>query len=406
MSETSPAGAAAGRDGPAVTEALEQEVAELLDLARVHLGMDVAFLGRFEGGRRTVEVASAEDDATVAALTGTSDVRERTYCELIADGSLAAVTTDTATDDRLTALAVTHELRIGSYLGVPVVRPDGTVWGTVCAYTHDDVPGLGDGDAGALRFVAGIVQQRLAAITEEAAERDDAAAAIDALLADGEPRMLGQAVVDLGDGSVVGVEALARFSSGPPDEVFRLAALGERSLDLELRAAAAALEAVDHLPASTWLSCNVSSHTAADTRFHELLTAVDAHRVVVEVTEHERHDDPGAVLAALTRLRELGARIAMDDVGAGWSGLERALRLKPEILKLDRALITGLHDEHDKQALVRAFVAFAESVDALVVAEGIEQDVERQELHALGVRLGQGWLLGRPTPLPLPDVAT
>lgn len=386
---------------------IEHEIAALLELARLHLDMDVVFLGRFDDTDRTIEVAAAADPATAASLTGTSTPREETYCQLIAAGELDHVTRDTSTVQRLARLDVTRELRIGSYLGVPVVEADGSVWGTVCSYTHEPAPHLIESDAGALRFIADLISTRVAAITDAGSERGRAAATIDELLAEGDLAMVGQPIVALDDGTVVGTEALARFPNAPPTEVFALAALGERSTELELAAIRSAATAIPLLPGDRWLSCNVSLRTASDPRFDAMIAALEravTNRLVLEVTEQERLADERTAGATLEVPRRLGARIAMDDIGAGWSGLERALRIEPEILKLDRALITAVHADRHKQALVTAICAFADAVGATVVAEGIEVPDERSALRDLGVPLGQGWLLGRPTPLPVPGL--
>lgn len=384
-------------------ELLAVEVTRLLELARRHLGLDVAFLGRFDDDRRTIQAAVAEDVTRAARLGGLSAPRSATYCELIAAGSLRAVTRDTRDDERLTALDVTEQLGIGSYVGVPLVV-DGGVWGTVCAFGHEPAPHLPDDAAGALRFVADVIGERLSALAAGDDDRTIAAARIDELIGTGEPRMVGQQIVDLRTEEIVGVEALARFTDGDPDEMFALAALGRRSVELELAALTTAIGALDLLPPRVWLACNVSPGTATDPRFLGALDGIDARRLVVEVTETERLDDRDAVAAALSALRLRGTGIAMDDVGAAWSGLERALQLEPEILKLDRALITGVHQARNKQALVTAVQAFASEVGATLVAEGIEQRAEADTLRDLGVPLGQGWLFGHPRPLPLPDL--
>ncbi len=377
---------------------VEREVAELLELARVHVGLDVAFLGRFDGPERTIAVVAAGHPATITRLTGVRTPRPGTHCDLVARGEVPAVVPDVRRVPRLAGLADADRLGVGSFVGVPVVEPDGTVWGTICAYATAPTPTLDDGHASILRFVADVVASRVALVRRVRSEQDDAAATIDALIEEGEPSMVGQPIVRLTDDSVVGVEALARFPEGRPDELFALAALGHRSTELELAAVAAAVASIPQLPDDAWLSCNVSLRTATDRRFARTIEEVDPHRLVLEVTEDGQPDDERAAAAGLTRSRRHGVRIAMDDIGTGWSGLRRALRLEPEILKLDRELINRVHVDTSKQALVGAICAFAAAVGATVVAEGIEVAEERAALRELGVPLGQGWLLGRPRP--------
>ena len=127
-------------------------------------------------------------------------------------------------------------------------------------------------------------------------------------------------------------------------------------------------------------------------------TAPDLSRVFVEVTEHGAIDDLDGVRAELAELRSRGARIAIDDAGAGYAGLGVLLALRPQLVKLDGALVSGLDHDPVKRVLVRALGELSGSIDAWVLAEGIEHDAELAELIDLGVPLGQGYHLGRPAP--------
>ena len=106
----------------------------------------------------------------------------------------------------------------------------------------------------------------------------------------------------------------------------------------------------------------------------------------------------------LQALRLRGCAIAIDDWGKGHSNLDRMLRLRPEIIKLDLSLVQG-HEAPYHRAVIHAITSWAEEVGALVCAEGIEDAHQRSELAALGVHLGQGYLFGRPE-VPRIDAAT
>jgi EAL domain-containing protein (putative c-di-GMP-specific phosphodiesterase class I) len=95
-------------------------------------------------------------------------------------------------------------------------------------------------------------------------------------------------------------------------------------------------------------------------------------------------------------MRARGARIAVDDAGAGYAGLNQLMRVQPDVIKLDRSLIEGIHADKAKIALVEFFVMFARRVGAAVCSEGIETIDELRALVNLGVNYGQGYLLGRP----------
>ena len=118
---------------------------------------------------------------------------------------------------------------------------------------------------------------------------------------------------------------------------------------------------------------------------------------MVELTEHHAIEDYFALARALDDLRAHGIRVAIDDVGSGFSSFRHVTRVNPEILKLDRSLVCGIDDDPVRQSLAAAIVAFAADVGAVVVSEGIESESELACLRELAVGLGQGFFLGRPS---------
>jgi len=205
-------------------------------------------------------------------------------------------------------------------------------------------------------------------------------------------------------GRTVGAEALARFK-GPPDRPTErwFAEASEVGLrkELELAAARKAVSELSRLPANLYLSLNASPSTLACSAFRKLLTEMDAARIVVEMTEHAPVDDYDGLNRALDRLRALGARLAIDDAGAGFASLRHILDLAPDFIKLDRTLIAGIERDRSRQALAAGLISFAGHLGATIVAEGIERASEVEALIALGVGHGQGAFLGAPAPLPL-----
>ncbi len=206
-------------------------------------------------------------------------------------------------------------------------------------------------------------------------------------------------------GSTVGAEALARFRGPPSRGPMRWFAEAEEVgllYELELVSVSAALAALPGLPDNVFLSVNVSPATLATPGLLGLIAASDGARVVVEITEHARIDDYERLREALDAVRALGARVAIDDAGAGFASLRHILRLEPEFIKLDRTLIDGIESDRSRQALAVGLISFAEKIDATIVAEGIERPAEVEALADLGVRYGQGYFFARPAPLPLP----
>jgi EAL domain-containing protein (putative c-di-GMP-specific phosphodiesterase class I)/DNA-binding NarL/FixJ family response regulator len=212
-----------------------------------------------------------------------------------------------------------------------------------------------------------------------------------------------QPIVRLPSREVVGFEALARFAAEPirsPDAWFREAAEVGLGLELELVATRMALRDLDELPPEAYLSLNLSHRAATSPRLLEALDGAPLRRVVVEITEHERVEDYEELAASLERLRARGARIAIDDAGAGFASLRHTLRLDPDTIKLDISLTRSIDGDRGKRALARALISFAQEMRMEIVAEGIETEAELETLLGLGARLGQGFYLARPAPIP------
>jgi diguanylate cyclase (GGDEF)-like protein len=207
-----------------------------------------------------------------------------------------------------------------------------------------------------------------------------------------------QPIVSLSTGRVSGYEALTRFPSPPdrrPDEWFALAQRVGLGPKLEARAVAAAL-AIPDRPEGTYLSFNLSPSALASPDVVAILPQ-DLTGLVVEITEHERVADEDELRSHLAPLRERGARIAVDDAGAGYAGLQQVMRIQPDIIKLDRSLVADVDSDPAKAALIDAFVRFAHGTGAVVCAEGIETAGELRAVADLDVTYGQGFGLARPS---------
>lgn len=211
-----------------------------------------------------------------------------------------------------------------------------------------------------------------------------------------------QPIRDLSGGHLVGAEALARFQGAAganPERWFAEAAALGRSADLELAALGVALEAAQHLPTSLYVALNVSPATCLDPRLSTVLESSDLplERLVLELTERLEVERYSPLTAALEPLRCRGLRVAIDDTGAGFSSMRHVLRLRPDIIKLDRSLIAGIDDDDGQRALGAAMTVFASQIGATIVAEGVETESELAAVKHLGMAAAQGYLLGRPT---------
>jgi PAS domain S-box-containing protein len=212
-----------------------------------------------------------------------------------------------------------------------------------------------------------------------------------------------QPIIAVDGGRVLGVEALSRFPSRSdvtPDVVFAAAANAGLGLELELLAVRRALSEARLLDPSLYVAVNVSPSVLANPALLDAVQAsgIDPTRVVLEITEHASVNDYSRLDRPRQRLRELGVRLAIDDAGAGYASLKHIVTLAPEIIKIDRGLVTDIDSDRARRALVMAVVVYATEVGTTtVVAEGVETAAELQTLTLLGVDAAQGYLISRPT---------
>jgi EAL domain-containing protein (putative c-di-GMP-specific phosphodiesterase class I) len=207
-------------------------------------------------------------------------------------------------------------------------------------------------------------------------------------------------VVELSKRAVRGYELLARFSGGPPAPPsmwFESAAKLGLTAPLERRIMRSGFATADALPEGTFLAVNITAEALISQQIQQLFEQRDRYdNLVLEVSEADIQK-PG-VGEALTPFRAGGGRLAVDDIGSGFSNLRDVLMLKPDILKVDRAIIRGVDRDRIKSAIVEGLGRMAARLEVPLLAEGIEKREELAVLEGLGVPLGQGYLFGEPSP--------
>lgn len=207
-------------------------------------------------------------------------------------------------------------------------------------------------------------------------------------------RIAYQPILHLADRQVIGFEALSRFSAnGLPAEWFAQAASAGLTIDFELSCLIRSLASRPR-QSNAYLSLNASPESILSGRLQPLLAT--SPNLVIEISERALIPDYKALNEALAPLRALGVRLAIDDAGSGLLGLRHIILLQPQLVKLDFSLVHQIDTSASQRALARTLVTFAHSLNATVVAEGIESQAELEVLLALGVECGQGYLLGRP----------
>lgn len=215
-----------------------------------------------------------------------------------------------------------------------------------------------------------------------------------------------QPIVELETGDIFGYEALARDETGTfPAAAFDAAREDGtlNTIDSECRVAAVqgALAAGLRPPAALFINHEPMALgvTPPAHLLRPLMKSTGALNVYAEITERAIADSPGRLITATRRLRALGLRIAIDDVGVDPRSLAMLPIIKPDVIKLDISLIQAKPDI-ESAAVMTAVRAHAKATGALVVAEGIETEQHLINARTLGATLGQGWLFGRPGALP------
>ena len=376
----------------------EEQVADLLRTARGSLRMPVAFLSRLDGTTQHLEVV--ESSLPLIFRDGLTQPQETTFCQAILDGRLPPVMPDVRQFPEAMRLPASRIPRIRSYAAAPVVLSDGELYGTFCAFGFTSDAELTARDKALMDVLASAAAVIIAPELRELRRRAEIEDRLAPVMAAGGPVVFLQPIVDLASGERVGSEALSRFPAEwemAPDVVFDEAhsvGLGDRLEVLALERAAAHLARI-----GGYVAMNVSPSTLLTPECGELLRRLPLHRVLLELSEHDQVEDYAALQEVLTPLRAAGLRLAIDDVGAGFSSLRHIVVTSPDVIKIDRSIVTGLTEDPVRSTLVQSLVHFAHSCDVRVVAEGVETAAEAAALAALAVDYGQGWHFGRPEPV-------
>jgi EAL domain-containing protein (putative c-di-GMP-specific phosphodiesterase class I) len=217
-----------------------------------------------------------------------------------------------------------------------------------------------------------------------------------------------QPILRAADGSIFGHEALLRSSEEAlphPGAVLEAAERLDRLFDVGRSVRAKATDAIEHAPEAGALFVNLHPSDLFDPDLIDegaKLTHI-ASRVVLEVTERASLETGEKMKDRIATLRDLGFRIAIDDLGAGYAGLSSFALLEPDIVKLDVSLVRDVHLSRTKQRLIRSMTSLAKDMNILTVAEGIEVREEADKLIELECDLLQGFLFARPE-RPFPTV--
>jgi len=221
-------------------------------------------------------------------------------------------------------------------------------------------------------------------------------------------------IVEVEDKTVFGYEALARGPEGSafhsPVALFTAAEEHELVFELDVVCRESGLRGAVDFPKGTKLFLNIRPTTIHDPAFKEdkLIETLERRDlaptdVVFEISEQESISSFGDFRAMRDYYRSLGFQFALDDTGTGYAGLEELLELEPDYIKIDRSMVSGVDQDPARQDVLTALLQLADKMGSQVIGEGLDTLEELEMLGRLGIRFGQGWLFGRPTPLRAAD---
>lgn len=377
-------------------------VPDILHAVREHLKMEVAFVSEFTNGRRIFRyVDSVWSESPVQVDQG--GPLEDSYCQRIVDGRLPELINDAKAVPQAAEIEATFVLPVGAQMGVPIKLSDGSVYGTFCCFSRHADFSLNQRDLNLMRVFADVAgklidRERIAHQNlHEMNQRIHQVIFGDAL------HIVYQPIYDLSCATIVGFEALSRFSAPPtraPNLWFSEAHTIGLGVELELKAIGMALQTKQRINAGLDLAVNASPETILHPKFEKLLSDLNGFRnLVLEITEHAAVEKYEEIASRLKPYRDDGLHIAVDDAGAGYASFRHILNLQPDRIKLDMSLTRNIDTDPAKRALAAALIHFCAETGSMLVAEGVETAGEVATLIELGVKKAQGYFLGKPMSL-------
>ena len=375
------------------------ELTEVLRLIREYFDMEVAFIAEFVGDQHVFRyIDSSRQQETF--YPGYTSALGESYCHRIVNGQIEEVIPDARCHPVAGALSATHNEKIGCHLGVPVYYPDGILFGTLCCFRTEPDLTLCARDQRFLHSFAEMAGRLLSHRKLDHRRTQEIRNRITDLIQEDRLLMHYQPVVDLDTKAVVGLEALSRFPDFPSRETalwFYEAEQVGLGQELELYAIRSALRMLKPVFGDAYLGLNASPALILNGSLEKTLTEEGQPcPIVIEITEHTPISNYSEFRRALKSLKAMGVRLAIDDVGAGFSSLQHILELDPDIIKLDITLVRNIHQDRIRHALARSLSVFAADIGCSIVAEGVEKQEELRCLRRLGVNRAQGYYLARP----------
>lgn len=373
----------------------------LVKSLRQRLNMEVAFISEFVDGRRMFRFVDSQQGVEIIAANEGGPLDE-SYCQRVADGRLPEFISNAQTHAAACELPVTCDLPVGTHISVPIRLTGGEIFGTFCTFSRYSDDNLNERDLGVVRVFADLAGALISKHLDLFESVQLARTQISDLLRNDQLTLFAQPVKDLLSGVTVGYELLSRVT-GPnpirPDILFQQAARIGMASDLGHRTVEKARQMLDDKRLGEhFVALNLTPEFILGNDLDHLFGTDSLDHLVLEITEHAIIKDYTDLRERLRPLRNRGARVAIDDTGAGYASLRHILQLSPDIIKLDISLIQNIHCDTERQALTTALISFSRCRQYRLIAEGIEQAEELATLIDLGIEWGQGYFFAKPQP--------
>jgi len=379
-----------------------EELEKIVSAVRVYLKMDIAIISEVKNDSLYFRYVDVDPTSDFPQGREAKPYRG-SYCRALVDNEIPGLIQNTQEHAVASKLVSTKVFNIGSFIGALIYLEDGSFYGAVYCFQNKPDYTLNVRDLSVIEYFANLIGETLDAHAKKVQERHEVEKRINNIIANDFITMHYQPILDFRTNSISGYESLARFNSDPyvtPDIWFKDALLIGMDEKLEMLAVRSALK-LDHLfrDNNHYLSINASPSHILSGALENTIGHFECN-VLIEITEHQPIADYSTFQRALQPLRRKGVKLAIDDVGTGYSNLSHILELEPDIIKLDLSLTRDIHKDRKRSALASALCTFSKEIDCEIIAEGIENVNELNKLKELGVNKGQGYFIGRPSPFP------
>ncbi|WP_406870124.1 EAL domain-containing protein [Thioclava sp. 'Guangxiensis'] len=389
----------------AVIESLKESLSALRDF----LGMETIFVSEIEDGQLWFLAVDEASPFLTPLIPDNCMKLDRTLCYWVCNDILPQVIQgNDPVMQTVRRLREDENFQIGLHMSVPITIHPGLPFGTICCFSMKERAPLSDQEIRIFRTMADMISTNLRLQAKISGFVEPIGEDLARMLSAPSIRPVFQPILHFASGRTYGFEGLSRFTDMPhysPQDMFRLATQYGMGPKLELNATNSILDEAERMQCRSLVFLNHSPDSllapSLQARLESYLKSDRQRGLAIEISEQAVIQDFSRLEHRLSALREIGVKIALDDVGQGNAGLAHILALKPDLIKLDRVVVAGLEAHRENRAMVRALLRFAKDIGCELIAEGIERETERAILMELGVELGQGFHLGRPAPLPL-----